>query len=143
MTNSTNPPSYSLRTADYYLAKIDSGTLATFSSEQLNIVHALLTEAIPRSSPKLVDLRFVVDLIIARFYVVLFVGKDRRKNPRKYEPEGIARIGNIIAAILFLLGANLIISALIVLIAYLVKSAVGINLFPEHLPDLIKRIFAQ
>ncbi|MBW4519685.1 MAG: hypothetical protein KME16_08295 [Scytolyngbya sp. HA4215-MV1] len=143
MNSRINPPDYTLRTADYYLSRIDTETLATFNSNQLSIMRGLLNEAIPKSSPKLVDLRFVVDLIIARFYVVLFVGKDRRKKPRKHEPEGIARIGNIIAAVFFLLGANLIISALIVLMVYLLKSAAGINLLPGHFPDLIKKVFTH
>jgi len=100
-----------------------------------------LNEAIPRPSPKLVDFRFVVDLIVSRFYVVLFIGKDRRRKPRRYIPEKLARVGNVITATVFLLSANLAVSAFILLAGYLVKSAIGIDLLPGHFPSLIKQFF--
>jgi hypothetical protein len=114
--------------------------LASFNREQLQAITNILTQAIPQPSPKIVDFRFTIDLIFSRFYLVLFVGKDRRKRKRQYLPEGIAKIGNAIAVTLLLLGANLVISGIILLFAYLFKSAVGIDFFPGHISETVKEL---
>ena len=123
-----------------YLQRIQPDILASFSPAQLEAVTTVLEAAIPKPSPKLVDLRFGVDLLISRFYVVLLVGKDRRKQSRPYLPKPVSRIGNTIAAVLLLLTINLLISLFIALFIYLVKSAIGIDLFPHsHLTDQIHK----
>lgn len=134
---------YASRTPDYYIDKLPIQIRDSLTPEQLIAVRDILDEAIPKPSPKIVDLRFVVDLIISRFYVVLFVGKDRRRKPRRYLPQRFTRIGNIIAVLILLVAANLTISGLIVLVAYLVKSALNINLLPNHFPDAIKDAFGK
>lgn len=130
---------YITRTPNYYLAKISPDILASFTSEQLQAITSILERAIPKPSPKVVDFRFTVDLIFSRYFVVLFVGKDRRKKQREYVPKGMARIGNAIAAVILLLAANLVISALILLFAYLFKSAIGLNFFPGHISESFKK----
>lgn len=134
---------YLSRTPGYYLAKMQPDILASFSSIQREAIAQALNEAMPKPSPKLVDLRFAVDLIVSRFYVVLLIGKDRRQKPRRYIPEGIAKIGNTVTAVIFLIGANFVISAFILLAIYLLKSAAGINLLPGHFPDLIKHLISS
>ncbi len=130
---------YNTRTPDYYLQALSPDRLASFSPEQLQIVQSLLEAAIPKPAPKIVDLRFGVDLLISRFYIVLFVGKDRRKQQRSYLPESIAKWGNAIAAVLLLIGVNLVISLIIFMFAYLLKSAIGVDLTPGHLADQVER----
>lgn len=132
--------SYRSRTPSYYLKRLDPQVLASLTPEQLEAVTLVLKQAIPQASPKLVDFKFTIDLIISRFYVVLFVGKDRRKQQRQYVNEGIARVGNAIAAVVLLVAINLVVSALIVLFAYLFKSAIGIDLFPNHLAETVKQV---
>lgn len=133
-------PDYQSRNPNYYLKQLDYDILASFNSEQLAVITQMLNQAIPKPSPKIVDLRFVVDLIFSRFYIVLFVGKDKRKKKRQYKPSKIAVIGNIMAATILLIGFNFVLSALILLFAYLIKSAVGIDLFPGHLSDTLKNV---
>lgn len=129
------------RTPDYYLQTLDPQIRAGFSPQQLEVIQYLLEAAIPKPSPKLVDLRFSVDLIISRFYVVLLLGKDRRSQKRAYLPEPVARLGNLVVAIMLLIGLNLVLSLFILLFAYLVKSALGIDLFPtEHLADQLRKV---
>ena len=135
-----NLPNYRTRNPEYYLQQLEPNTLASFTQEQLQAIINLLIQAIPQPSPKIVDFRFNIDLIFSRFYLVLFVGKDRRKRKRQYIPEGIARIGNAIAVVLLLLGANLVISGVILLFAYLLKSAIGLDFFPGHISDSVKKI---
>lgn len=136
----TNASDYISRTPDYYLTKLASPIRESLTLEQLEAFHQILSEAIPKPSPKLVDLRFVIDLVVSRFYVVLFIGKDRRRKPRRYVPQVITRMGNTIAVAIILLGANLALSAFILLVVYLLKSALGVDLLPGHFPDTIKRL---
>jgi hypothetical protein len=88
--------------------------------------------------PKLIDIRFGVDLVVTRFYVVLMVGKDRRDQSRPYTVNGWTKLGNTLAAVLLLLGANLALSGFIVLFLYLLKSMLGINLLPGHFAEYLK-----
>ncbi len=134
-----NSDNYITRTPSYYLDKISPDILASFTNEQLRVITSILERAIPKPSPKIVDFRFTVDLIFSRFYVVLFVGKDRRRKQRHQVTEGISRIGNAIAAVILLVAANLVISALILLFAYLLKSAIGLNFFPGHISESFKK----
>jgi len=131
---------YRLRTLSYYLEKIDPYILKSFNPEQLQAITNVLNQAIPKPSPKIVDFKFIVDFVFSRFYIVLIVGKDIRKTQRQYEAHRITKIGNLIAAAILLLGINLVITALILLFAYLFKSAIGINLFPGHIAETLKKI---
>lgn len=135
-----NSSNYRLRTPNYYLERMKPDIVASFNQEQLQAITLILEQAIPKPSPKIVDFRFNVDLIISRFYIVLFVGKDRRRKQRQHVNAGIARVGNLIAAVILLIGTNLAISALILLFGYLFKSAIGIDLFPGHISETIKKI---
>ncbi|EDZ95497.1 MAG: hypothetical protein P5702_01670 [Limnospira sp. PMC 1291.21] len=124
--------------ADEYLQKMTPEVLASFNPQQLAEIRQTLDAAIPQPSSKIVDLRFTVDLIIDRFYVVVFVGKERRQKKRSPFFTQAHKIANIIAASLLLIGLNLMISAIIFLLLYLIKSALGIDLFPgEHLIDIL------
>lgn len=122
---------------DYILKQIDGEVLGSLTPAQLAAIRSMVKSSILQSSPKLVDLRVSVDLIFTRFYVVLFVGKERRKNPRPHTVSGMTIITNKIAAIGLLVGLNLTVSAFIFLMAYLLKSALGINLFDHHLRDYL------
>ncbi|WP_088894090.1 hypothetical protein [Leptolyngbya ohadii] len=121
------------------LHHIHPAILATFTPDQFEAVKEAF-ELATKPAPKLVDLRFVVDLIFDRYFVVLLVGKDRRQSRRAYLPERMSRVGNTIAAVLLLVGLNLLITLVIALLAYLVKSAIGIDVFPDaHLADQLEK----
>jgi hypothetical protein len=130
---------YSTRTADYFVERMDTTVRESFTPEQLAEVRTAVQAAMPQPSPKIVDLRVNIDLLISRFYIVLFVGKERRKNPRPYTASGFTAFANRIAAIILLVGLNLTISLFIFLVAYLIKSALGVNLFTSHLSDYLRR----
>ena len=131
---------YRQRTPDDYLDLLDEETRTSFSEDQLDCIRTLLRSAIPQPSPKLVDLRFDIDLVISRFYVVLFVGKDRRRQRRSPVPRLLTRIGNVAIAIALLIGINLLFSVCLFIFLYLVKSALSIDLFQgSHLVDQVNR----
>lgn len=122
---------------EYILKQIDADVRESLTPEQLAEIRAMVRTSILQASPKLVDLRVSIDLVFTRFYVVLFVGKERRKSPRPHTVSGMTAITNKLAAIGLLIGLNLTVSAFIFLLAYLVKSALGINLFDHHLRDYL------
>jgi hypothetical protein len=134
----TDQPAYSARTSDYYLQRIDPSIHDSLTSEQLSAVRTVLELAMPKPSPKIVDLRVTIDLIFSRFYIVLFVGKDRRKRDRPYNAKGFTKIANRVAAVMMLIGLNFTVSLFIFLVAYLIKSAMGFNLFSGHLSDYLR-----
>lgn len=138
--NFVDRPRYVDRTPEFYLQDMEPDILESFSPAQRQAIANVLDAAIPKPAPKIVDLRFGVDLLLARYYIVLFVGKDRRRQRRQYLPNRVSWLGNMIAATIILLSVNLLISLFIFLTAYLVKSAIGIDLFPhEHLLDQVKK----
>lgn len=119
----------------------DSRTfLAQLTPKQWEAIHLQLQQRQPRKSPKLIDIRFGVDLIVTRFFVVLMVGKDRRKQQREQSTSRLTKVGNMIAAGLFLMSANLLLSAIILLGLYLCKSALGLDFTPGHISEMIKKV---
>lgn len=131
------------RTPQQYLAQIEPAILESFSTQQLTVIYSMLDSAISKPSPKLIDLRLTIDLVFSRFYLVLFIAKDRRQKPRSHQTRGVTRIANQVAVTVLLLGLNLAISAFIFLTAYLMKSALGINLFPSTLQGIVENTIAR
>ncbi len=123
--------------ADYYMHQIPLHILEKLNIEDRDNLKSIFSVAIPKPSPKIIDLRFIVDLIITRFFVVLLIGKDMRKKQRQYPVNRITKIANIIAAILLIIAMSFLISAITVLILYLIKSALGIDLFQGHITDVL------
>jgi len=122
-----------------HLARIDSTLLKTFSEQQLAIIQQVLETLTPKPAPKLIDLRLTVDVIISRFYIVLLVGKDQRKTTRSYPITKFIHRSNMVIAIMLLIGLNFSITAFLILVAYLIKSALGIDLFAFHLKDIVTK----
>jgi hypothetical protein len=119
------------------LSRVPPHLLQGFTIDQLNTIEQIIEASLPKPSPKLIDLRVDLNLLISRFYVVILVGKDRRSQKRHYLTTRLVKIGNLIAAIGILTGVNLIISFVIFMALYCLKSWLGINIFKEmHLIDV-------
>ena len=121
-----------LPTAATYLAQVDPAVQDSLTPQQRAEVARVIELAIPKPAPKLIDLRFTIDLLISRYFIVLMVGKDRRRAARNVPVSRLTQWGNWAAAVLLLLGFNLALSMSLFMLAYLVKSALGIDLFPGH-----------
>ncbi len=76
---------YSLRDADYYIDRIPNAIIEKLSTEEHKNLKDVISSALPKSSPKLIDLRFVINLIFARYFFVLLIGKDRYKQWAKVQ----------------------------------------------------------
>lgn len=114
-----------------YLDTLPAELRASFSEAQLEAVKRLLAAGIPKPTPKLVDLRFLVNFLAYRYYVVFFVVKDRRQRVRSEPVQPMVSKGNLVTALLVLIGINLLISLFIVLVLFLIKSLVGYSLLPH------------
>jgi len=119
------------RTAASILATMAPDVATSLTPQQRVEVERLVALAVPKPAPKLVDLRWDIDLLVSRFYVVLLVGKDRRQTARDYPVSRLTAVGNWLAAVVLLLGLNVSITLGLGLLAYLGKSALNIDLFPE------------
>jgi hypothetical protein len=120
------------RSAATYLNHLDPDLRASLLPPQLAEIERVIDLAIPKPSAKLVDLRLDIDLLVSRYFIVLMVGKDRRRSLRNTPVSPVTQFGNWVAAVVLLLGFNLAISVAVLLLAYLVKSALGIDLTPGH-----------
>lgn len=126
------PSAARLASPGTYLAQIDPAVQASLTPAQWAELERVINLAIPRPAPKLVDLRFTIDLLVSRYFIVLMVGKDRRRTPRPVPVSPLTQLGNWVVAVLLLLGFNLALSTAVLMLAYLVKSALGIDLLPGH-----------
>jgi hypothetical protein len=130
----------SARNPDYYLQIIDPEIRASFTQLQLEAIDLIVKKIVPKPAPKIVDLRFIVDLIFSQFYVVLFVGKERRQKQRYHFPSKFTKIANIVIVVTMLIGINLLITGAIFIFAYLIKSAAGIDFLPGHIDQTLRKI---
>jgi hypothetical protein len=124
----------------YYLQTIEPEIRASFTQLQLDAIDSIVKKIAPKPAPKVVDLRFTIDLIVSRFYVVLFVGKERRQKQRYHLPSKFTKIANIVIVVTMLIGLNLLITGAICIFAYLIKSAVGIDFLPGHVDQHLQKI---
>ncbi len=121
------------------IASIPLAVRQTFTGPQLHAIRKALSMAHDRSRHK-IDLRITIPLYFVRYYVVFLFGKDLRRGTRRVSLErrkdssqaaGFALIIAMIGNIILLAGGALFI------LLYLIKSALGINLFADlHLWDL-------
>ncbi len=129
--------SYRTRTVEDYLGLIPENIRQTMAEIQIDAVVQVIKLAIPQPAPKLVDLRFDVDLLLTRLFVVLMVGRDRRKTARKYTVTPLNKVLNTGLAIALIIGLSFLISAGVILVLYLIKSLLGIDLFPGHITQIL------
>ena len=122
----------------YYYEQMPSPIKDGLNYEQAKAIKSVLERAIKVPSKKLIDIE-VTFWFFKRFYLVLYLGLDKRKTMRLIDDHSIAAIikyslHTVITLILW-------VSTLFVLFAalYYAKSTIGIDIFPEqHLQDIIK-----
>jgi hypothetical protein len=136
---------YSLRDADYYMDRIPEAIIEKLSTEEHKNLKDVISSALPKPSPKLIDLRFVINLIFARYFFVLLIGKDRYKkwikvqdiaephHTHPYHTNPFTKIAHRVTALLLFFAINLFVSGFIISFVYLILSFFGIHLFGNHL----------
>jgi len=128
---------YNDRDASYYMHQIPTQILDKLNEDERAEIQSVIKSAIPRPSPKIIDLRFIVDLIFIRYFVVLLIGRDMRKQQRQYQVNSITKVANIFMAIVLIIAMSLLISSVTILIVYLIKSSLGIDLLPGHITNVL------
>lgn len=112
----------------------------SFSPKQMNaLVDALHKERL--NSRHLVDARFTIPLFFTHYYAVFLLGKDRRAHNKKTLVNRRNK-GSLISKMAFItlliVNGSIVLLLLSLFAAYLAKSMLGINLFPDmHLWDFI------
>lgn len=125
--------------ADYTLSRIPIEIRATFSHEQVMAIrNALIMQAPTRGN--VLDLRFIVPLFFRKYYVLIKIGRDRRKITYHQERLRIAGIPKPIRTLFMataLLMIFLVFGIFLFVSLYMFKSLLGIDIFPNfHLLDL-------
>ncbi len=121
---------------EYYYSMLNSDIEKTFTHEQREEVKAVFKRIARVPSKKIIDFRTSFWLI-KWLYIVVFIGVDRRRKQRgNYEDK--ASIIRLALKMLVYLVLFVLLLVLIFLALYLLKSALGIDLFPDkHLTDFI------
>jgi hypothetical protein len=113
------------------LAKMPPGVLATFSPAQL---HALAQSAERASAPHLMDFLVSLPFLGRRYYLRLYVGRERRSYERLLR-EGQISLGRVLLVWSWLAWMILSLVALgTVVMLYVLKSQLGINIFQGQSP---------
>lgn len=121
--------------AELVLEQVPLHVRSEFTPEQLEAIRIAVGRTLPKARHD-VDLRFVIPLWFAQFYVVMFAGRDRRREVSEVlfdRRVQAGRGGTVLVLTVFLAIGTLIGLGLL----YVVKSVAGIDLFPGHLRDYI------
>lgn len=117
-----------------FLAPIDASITGTFNTDQLAALEKALANQSRRSRKKL-QARIVVPFLKRRYYLTINWGEDRRSLTRIEQAASNLLFISLTAISLFLL------ATIVFTLTYLLKSALGIDLFPNFsLGNLINMI---
>jgi len=120
------------------LRSVPPDVARTLTRSQWDGFRHALTHSRSRRSP-LVDVRFVIPLYLLRLYVVFLLGKDRRTTVSRILHDRRARASRLALAA-FLAALFVCLVAVLFLLLYVLKSAAGIDIFPNfHLFAAIPR----
>ncbi|MCB1513263.1 MAG: hypothetical protein KDJ18_00320 [Hyphomicrobiaceae bacterium] len=114
------------------MAAIPRGASAVFTPEHLAALDVALAQTRPRRANHRIDFRVSVPLLGTRWYFVLLGGKERRSRSRVASDGQNAawRLSIAYAALMCSVASASMIAMILVL--YVIKSALGIDIFPEH-----------
>ncbi|MCU0656077.1 MAG: hypothetical protein MUF64_12735 [Polyangiaceae bacterium] len=112
------------------LRQLGPELLASFTDDQRCRLERALFACRPLQRHP-VDIRGVIPLFFWRFYYVLLLGRDRRRRTQQQELERRKQAG-LVADLIFALSVILQVLAVVVVVLYLIKSALGIDLLKKH-----------
>lgn len=117
--------------SDYYYQQINPAIESTFTYEQQKAVRSVLKRATKIPSKKIVNVE-VTFWFFKSFYIVFYLGLDKRKNSRRVDQNNssvLLRWMVTLFVYVFIWGATLLFLSFIV---YYTKSNLGIDIDPEH-----------
>lgn len=136
MTIEKSPPSPIDPYAQSVIDRIDPKIRQSLSSVQLSAIAAAIGQ-VRNGKNHRIDWRGSIPLFFARYYYVVLLGRDLRLETRYVE---IDRRQRSLLFIEYLVKAAiaLFLAVVLLFLLYLLKSAMGINIFPnKHLQDFL------
>lgn len=130
--------------AEYTISRISPEIRASLSEVQISAIREALIAQNDFQKHAL-DVRGTIPLFFTKYYFVLFAGKDRRRTTLEKETRRINKVPLPIRLTLYGMVLSTVIvsfSLLALTVMYVVKSWLGINLFPKHLTDYINMLEA-
>ena len=125
--------------AYYTLSRIPQQVRSTLSETQVRaIVDALRAQK--RNQRHSIDMRLTIPLYFRAYYLVLFGGRDRRRTTLGFEAKRADEIPEEVKKTVSWTASATIFGSVTVLFfatAYLLRSFMGIDIFPFHLKDIL------
>ena len=112
----------------YVLNKIDFNILESLSDEQLATIEDAINTCQLREKHAF-DLRGKINLFFMKYYFVFLIGRDRRAFVKDLEAERIRKV-SLIGNLVYFISVILAIFFSAVVGLYLIKTLLGIDLFP-------------
>ena len=120
---------------DEYIAQMNPQIRQSLDHQQSNELSRFLNRVLPVRGKHLVDLKFRFWLI-KKWYFVLQFGVDRRDTKRLKKSGAAQTLLAILLNTIFVVVLAALIFILVFYLLYLLKSALGIDIFPDrHLSD--------
>jgi len=127
---------------DNIMEDIPESIRNSFTQDQSEALMKVLLKQHAKSR-HIIDSRFTIPLFFTRYYLVFLLGKDKRTHRGKVMVNRRQKGGfatNIAFSSLLMVNGSFILLLLSLFIAYLTKSMLGIDLFPDkHLWDFFSR----
>ncbi len=125
--------------ADYTLSRIPLDVRSSFTEEQLLAIRTALIQQ-SSSGRHRIAIRLTLPLFFRKYYFAFFFGRDRRRGTVSSENARIQRTPKLIRNIVGISFLTVFTSGFILVILaflYLIKYALGIDIFPDsHLRDM-------
>lgn len=131
--------------ADYTLSRIPPDVRASFTEEQLFAIRKALVQQ-SSSGRHRIAIRLTLPLFFRKYYFAFFFGRDRRRRTVDSENSRIQNTPKLIRNTVlfsFLTIFSLGFGLAVLMALYLIKFALGIDLFPEsYLRDMVSHFLS-
>ncbi|WGO98771.1 hypothetical protein QFX18_01685 [Saccharophagus degradans] len=122
----------------HVMSRIDPDVFKTLNIVQLEAIRTAISANAPFRQHS-IDLRGTIPLYFSKLYFVFLIGKDRRSDTRNKENMRI-KASKGISFVMFLYTLLAVLTPIILIILYGLKTLAGIDIFPDsHLEDLIPK----
>jgi hypothetical protein len=126
--------------ADFTLSRVSKNVRDSLTDEQYDAIRSALI-AENKQARHSIDIRLRLPLFLRSYYLVLFVGRDRRSSSFRLEGSRLSSIPKPLRStihILFSLFVLLVLFSVPFMMLYKIKNLMGINISSDfHLSDLL------
>ena len=121
----------------HFFRRLDLEVLESLTPRQRDAITSALRQSGPREHT--VDLRWTLNLLFTRFYVVILAGRDLRRKQAESAERARTDTRKAIQGLLILFAFLIPTLVVLALLLYGVKCLLGINIFEsKHLMDFLR-----